>query len=381
MAAARSRQPEVMAALIEKGAAVNAKDANMQQTALMWAVRSNDAQGVKLLLSKGADVSAVTRVGKKPALRLSSSNSGSHGIGIVRGGWPAHGSQGETPGGMTALLYAARDGRVEIERLLTTAKADLNQTEANGITPLMMAISNGNMDAAQHLLTQGADVKRADIWGRTALWMAVDIRNRDLDRSGDVGTDRSAALEMIQSLLARDVDVNARTTEVIPYRRFVNPLGDLTWVDFTGQTPFLRAALASDVAAMKLLLAKGADPMIPTNSNTTPLMAAAGVNYVVGATFTEPVATQIEALKLCLELGQDVNAKNAMGMTPVMAAANRGSNEVLQFLVEHGAKLDVKDKEGRTPMVWAEGVFLATNGAEKKPETMALIEKLQKGTK
>jgi len=379
MAAARARQPEVLTVLIEKGAAVNAKDTNSQQTPLMWAVRSNDVEEVKLLLAKGADVNAVTRVGTKPAMRPPGAGGGSHGTGIVRSGWPAQGFQGETPGGMTGLLYAARDGRVEIVRQLTAAKAGLNQADSNGITPLLMAITNGHMDVAQHLLTQGADVKLGDFWGRTPLWTAVEIRNRDLDKQGEMGLDRAAALELIQSLLARGVDVNARTKEVPPTRRFVLPLGDLSWVDFTGQTPFLRAALSGDVTTMRLLLAKGADPKIPTNSATTPLMAAAGVNWVVGQTFTEPVEMQIEALKLCLELGHDVNAKNAMGLTPVMGAANRGQNEILQFLVDHGAKLDPKDNEGRDARAWAEGVFLATNAPERKPATIALIEKLQKG--
>jgi len=83
-------------------------------------------------------------------------------------------------------------------------------------------------------------------------------------------------------------------------------------------------------------------------------------------------------MKLCLEKGADINAANSMGLTPVFGAANRGADNILAFLVEHGARLDVKDKEGRTPMVWAEGVFLATNAPERKPSTIALIEKLLK---
>lgn len=170
--------------------------------------------------------------------------------------------------------------------------------------------------------------------------------------------------------------MDARTTEVPPVRRFVLPLGDLSWVDFTGQTAFLRAALSADVTVMKLLLEKGADPKIPTNSNTTALMAAAGVNWVVNQTYTESKEAELEAVKLCLDLGADVNAVNTMGLTSVMGAANRGSDEIVQFLVSKGARLDVKDKEGRTPYTWAAGVFLATNAPEQKPSTMALIKQL-----
>jgi len=381
MATARNGNLEALDALIAKGAAVNAKDTDAQQTALMWAVRSNHPEAVKLLLERGADVASATRKGRTPAVRPPGAGGGSHGVGIVRSGWPERGYRGETPGGMTALLYAARDGRAEIARQLTAAKADVNQAEADGITPLLVAVTNAHLDVAQHLLMQGADPKAVDWWGRSPLWSAVEIRNRDVGRSGELDVDRAASLEVIQSLLARNVDVNVRTKEVPPTRRFVNPLGDLSWVDFTGMTPFLRAALSGDVTVMRMLLAKGADPNIPTNSNTTALMAAAGVNWVVGQTYTESKESTMEALKLCLEKGGDVNAKNSMGLTAVMGAANRGADNILEFLVSKGAKLDVKDNEGRTPTVWAEGVFLATNAPERKPSTIALIEKLSGASK
>jgi len=377
MAAARAGNADALQGLLEKGAAVNAKDTNTGQTPLMWAVRSNDAAAVQILLGRGADVNARTREGRAPAKRPPGAGGGSHGVGIVRSGWPDRGFQDATPGGMSALLYAARDGRVEIARQLTAAKADLNRADANGITPLLMAITNGHMDIAQHLLSQGADPKLSDWWGRTALWAAVEIRNRDIGRNGEVEVDRAAGLELIQSLLNRGVDVNARTKEVPPVRRFVTPLGDLSWVDFTGQTPFLRASLAGDLTVMKMLLAKGADPQLSTFAGTTPLMAAAGVNWVVGQTFTESKEALLEAVRFCLELGGDVNARNSMGLTALMGAANRGSDDIVQFLADHGASLDAKDNEGRTPLAWAEGVFLATNAPEQKPSTMALIRKLQ----
>jgi uncharacterized protein len=177
-------------------------------------------------------------------------------------------------------------------------------------------------------------------------------------------------------LLDRGADVNARTKEVPPIRRFITPLGDLSWVDFTGQTPFLRAALAGDITLMRLLLQKGADPNIPTLAGTTALMAAAGVNWMGGQTYTESKEALMQAVQLCLDKGADVNAKNSMGVTAVIGAANRGSDDILEFLVKKGARLDVHDKEGRTPLVWAEGVFLATNAPEAKPSTIALIKRL-----
>ena len=138
----------------------------------------------------------------------------------------------------------------------------------------------------------------------------------------------------------------------------------------------MRAALAGDTTLMRLLLEKGADPNIATFAGTTALMAAAGVNWMGGQTFTESKEALMEAVQLCLDKGADVNAANSMGVTAVIGAANRGSDEILEFLVKKGARLDVKDKEGRTPLVWAEGVFLATNAPEAKPSTMALIKRL-----
>ena len=376
MTATRIGNVDALKALLQHGASVNAKDVVTQQTALMWAARTNHADGIGLLLEYGAEVNARTRAGKTPARRPPGAGGGSHGVGIVRGGWPERGYQDPTPGGMTALLYAARDGRLEIARALAKAKADVNQADVNGITPLLMALTNNHLELAKFLLEQGAASNASDGWGRTPLWAAVEMRNRDLGRGGEHEIDRASAFELIRMLLDRDADPNARTKEVPPVRRFVEPLGDLSWVDFTGQTPFLRAALSGDISVMRLLLEKGADPNLATDAGTTALMAAAGVNWVVGQTYTEPKDALMEAVKLCLEKGADVNAKNSMGITAIIGAANRGSDDILEFLVQRGARLDVKDNEGRTPLTWAEGVFLATNAPEQKPSTMALIKKL-----
>lgn len=375
-AGSRASSLDAMKALLQKGAAVNAKDAVTGQTALMWAVRSNHPDEVQLLLEYGAGVNTATRTGKTPARRPPGAGGGSHGVGIVRGGWPDRGYQDATPGAMTALLYAARDGRLECVKMLVAAKAPLNEPDANGITPLIMALTNNQLEAAKFLLEKGAEVNSADWWGRTPLWSAVEIRDRDLGRNGEHNIDRAAAFEIIRMLLERGANPNVRTKEVPPVRRFVLPLGDLSWVDFTGQTAFLRAALSGDIEVMKLLLDKDADPNIATDAGTTALMAAAGVNWMTGQTYTESKEAQMEAVKLCLQKGGDVNAANSMGVTAVIGAANRGSDDILEFLFKSGAKLEVKDKEGRTPLVWAQGVFLATNAPEQKPSTIALIQRL-----
>jgi ankyrin repeat protein len=376
MTATRSGNVDSLKALLQHGATVNTQDSVNQQTALMWAVRSNAPAAVQLLIEYGAEINARTRIGKAPAARPPGAGGGSHGVGIVRSGWPERGFQPETPGAMTPLLYAARDGRTDIARMLVAAKADVQQADVNGITPLLMAITNNHLDTAKFLIEKGADVNAADWWGRTPLYATVEIRNRDYGRNNEHEIDRPAALELIRMLLDRGANVNARTKEALPIRRFITPLGDLSWVDFTGQTAFLRAALAGDTTLMRLLLDKGADPNIATFAGTTALMAAAGVNWMGGQTYTESKEALMEAVQLCLEKGADVNAKNSMGVTAVIGASNRGSDDILEFLVKKGARLDIKDKEGRTPLVWAEGVFLATNAPEAKPSTIALIRRL-----
>jgi ankyrin repeat protein len=281
---------------------------------------------------------------------------------------------------MSALLYAARDGRTESVRDLVGAGADVMQTDPNGITPLLMAITNNHMDTANYLLDAGSDVNAVDWYGRTPLWAAVETRNMDVHNATYKNeVDREPILKLIEVLLERGANPNARTRETPPIRRFMLPTtGSLSWVDFTGQTPFLTAALSGDVTVMRLLLRHGADPKIPTFGGTTPLMAAAGINWVVSQTYDEGPEALLEAVKLCFELGLDVNAVNSMGLTAAHGAANRGSDEILRFLVEKGAKLDVKDNEGRTPMTWAEGVFLATHAPVPKPSSMVLIQELLK---
>jgi ankyrin repeat protein len=330
-----------------------------------------------MLLQHGAAVDARTRVGAKPDVRPPGTGGGSHGVGIVRGGVPPQGEQLPTPGGMTPLLFAARDGARASAESLVAAGADVNAADPNGLTPLMMAITNNQLDVARYLLTAGADVRKADAYGRTPLWAAVEIRNLDI-RSGatENGVDRDAAMQIITMLLDKGVDVNARVKEFPPQRRYMLPLGSLEWVDFTGQTAFIRAAQSGDVPVMRRLLEKGADPNTTTFNGTTALMAAAGVNWVGGQTFSESPARWFEAVQLCLEIGGDVNAVNAMGLAAVHGAANRGSDDIIELLVKHGARIDVPDKEGRTPLVWAEGVFLATNSPVAKPSTTALIKKM-----
>jgi ankyrin repeat protein len=233
---------------------------------------------------------------------------------------------------------------------------------------------------ARHLIARGADIHAADWYGRTPLWLAVEMRNVDLHYTTFEHLiepeDREELLVFTRELLEMGTDPDIRIQEVPPLRSWLYLLGgSLSWVDFTGQTPFLLASLSGDVQTMRLLVEHGADPHIPTFEGTTPLMAAAGVNWVVNQTYTQ-WDTLIEAVRFCHDLGMDVNAVNSMGLTALMGAANRGSDDIIRFLVDNGARLDARDSEGRTPLAWAGGVFLATHSPEPKPSSIALIREL-----
>jgi ankyrin repeat protein len=380
MAAVSSGDRAAVAALIEFGADVNARDSHYAQTALMVAARAGFTGIAQTLINAGAEVDAQTRIAEEPKWILPNSRPGfSFGIGIIRGGLPAdRGMRPFRPGGMTALLYAARHGHTTTAELLLDSGADINASEANQITPLLMAISNNQMTLATLLIERGAALDTPDWYGRTPLWSAVNVRNLYLHNDKfENYIERAPVLEVIRLLLKAGANPNPRTTESPPVREHLLSItGTLEWVDFTGQTPFLTAALAGDVTVMRLLLEHGADAHLSTFGGTTPLMAAAGINWVVSQTYTQGPESLLEAVKLCVELGMDVNAVNSMGLTAVFGAANRGSNDIIEFLVSKGARLDIADNEGRTPLDWARGVFLATHPAEPKPHSIALIEQL-----
>ena len=370
----------VVQLLLRHGADVSARDAHYDQTALMFAARAGHAGIVAELLAAGARPEAATRIGPAPAFIPPNSVPGfGFGVGILRGGVPAdRGRREPQPGGLTSLHYAARHNHVEVARLLLQAGAPIDAREANDITPLLMAISNDNIEAAHYLLGRGADVNARDWYGRTPLWEAVNVRNLYVHNSTfKTDIDRGPVLQLIQALIAAGADVNARTKETPPFRHHLLEItGSLEWVDFTGQTPFLTAALAGDVTVMKLLLDAGADPKINTYAGTSPLMAAAGVNWVVAQTWTEGPQQLLEAVKLCRALGMDVNQANSMGITALHGAANRGSDDIIRYLVEQGADLTRQDNEHRSALDWAKGVFLATHPPEPKPSSIALLTSL-----
>jgi uncharacterized protein len=375
MTVAKTGSVESAKLLLDRGADVNAKENVRGQTALMWAVLENHPDLVPLLLDKGADINAQSKVeipdGTTGEPQGASGDIGAHGPGFYRSR-----AVPSPSGAMTALLYAARDGNLEMTRILAAAKADLNKPSANGTSPMVVAITNNHIKLAMFLLEKGADPNAADnFYKRTPLYAAVEMRNFDYTRdSAPPLPDRRDPMDLIKALLAKGANPNPRVNTT-PVRGFMQTSAN--WVNFDGQTPFLRAALAGDVTLMRLLLDHGADPNIATNDGSTPLMAAAGLNWVVSQTFSRSDEEYLEAAKLCIEKGNDVNGVDSRtGLTAMHGAANRGFNAMIKLLAEHGAKLDVKDKQGRTPMTFAEGVFLAVQPPVSKPNTIALLKEL-----
>jgi len=388
MQAARSGSAEVVRAILETGVDVGYREPQRDQTALMIGVRSRSPEVVALLLDAGADVNSQNLAGEPPDWRLPENVRASHGVGVNWGGYPERGQREAVGGAKTPLLYATRQGDLAITRLLVTAGADLEAVDANGDTPLLTAIINAtvavqpgvvteHLEVAWYLIEQGADINATDWFGQTPLYAAVDLRNVEMRGPvDDNGINRDAALALVRGLLERGANANVRIAEVLPVRRWITRLGNLQWNDVTGQTAFHRAALSGDVTTMKLLLEYGADPNITSANGTTPLMAAAGVNWTVAQTFDEGPEALLEAVKLSHSLGNDINAQNTLGLAAVHGAANRGLNDIIRWLAANGARLDITDNVGRTPVTWAHGVFLATHPPVDRPETVALIESL-----
>jgi ankyrin repeat protein len=277
-----------------------------------------------------------------------------------------------TAGGMTALMFAARENDMESVKILTEAGADVNSVLQDGTTALLMAIFNTNFEVADYLLSKGADPNLADKDGKAPLFAAVEMRNWYGTDTPGPAINREDALGTIKVLLDHGADVNARLTGRPPYRGGANRM----WLTLPGATPFYRAASSDDITLLRLLLAYGADPTITASDGSTPLMVATGAGYIPGNTYLAPENEALEAVRLCLQVN-DVNAVNSAGLTALHAAAFRGWNPVVEALVKNGAKIDAKDKEGRTPLVWADGLY---RGGGIAPvwhvDTVALLNKL-----
>jgi ankyrin repeat protein len=274
-------------------------------------------------------------------------------------------------GGMTALHYAAREGHLEAARALVEAGVDLDKPNADKFTPLVMAITNGHFELAEYLLDHGADPKPASLSGMTALYATIDVQWAPKAWFPQPNTEQEKVgyLDLTKALLEKGAPVNAPINEKPWFRSFTN---DYTWVDPAGATPFWRAAQSSDTAAMRLLVEHGADPKVATKSGDTALMAAAGIGWAANWSVNAPLPL-VDAVKYCVELGVEVNAADNRGYTALHGAAYLGNNDMVNYLVSKGAKVDAKSKAGDTVADMANG---PTRFGQPHLDTLALLEKL-----
>ena len=373
MHAARSAKVDAVKLLVGAGADVNAKENWNGQTALMWAAAKGDSAMVTALLELGADIHAKSHAGTTP------------------------------------FLLAVRDGDLPSVQAMLAAGADVNEKRSGDFaTPLLIAIINGHADLVDLLLDKGADpnaeggTTEVTVTSSKAREVKLTLKTptfreqlRDVGSKGDNGRNNSwgrplqAAvhvanwhvsdilitvnidrIRIIKSLLAHGADVNGRNTDMEPrwegarYRRRL-----------VGATALLLASYSADVEVMRLLLDHGADPKINTGVNITPLMAAAGIAWASNQDRATE-AEVLEAVKLLVEEQHlDVNFVADTGETAMHAAAYRGANSVVQYLFDKGAKLDVADKSGRTPLAVADGVEYG-NSFAAQPQTAVLLRKL-----
>jgi uncharacterized protein len=293
---------------------------------------------------------------------------------------------GSGGGGLTALTFAAREGDLASATALLDAGANVNQTTEYGWTPLLTAVNNRNYRLARVLLDRGANPNLANKGGWTPLYLATDNRNIE---GGDYPVPKPDLdhLEMITALLDKGANPNAAVKE----NTLTRTIFTMQWFWEDGATPFVRAAQSSDTALMKLLVARGADPTATTVNGDNALTASAGIGWVEGVTYERSVKENVEAMRMLLDLGLDPNHANIEGRTALMGAALKGRSEVVQLLVERGAKLDQFDHGSRDtdkvgsiaagatwqPIDYAEGlVRVGVQSAIARPETAALIRKM-----
>ncbi len=433
MLAAASGNVRAVSLLLDAGVDINARDAAKGQTALMYAAGYNRVAAVKLLTSRGADVAIASTVQDlyeftaedsegRPSQGSASAAAAQQEPRPVQPTRPAPPpKRPQVPGvdrgwvytelvaymgGLTPLLLAAREGHADTVMALLDAGADVNQLSAGDKTsPVLIATINGHYDLAKLLLDRGADPRIPSENGVTPLYAVLNCewaQKANYPQPRAYLQQKLTYLDLMTALLDKGADPNVRLKKKVWYAGYNS---DLSGIDESGATPFWRAAYASDVPAMRLLISRAADPTIPTmkpagrqfaegareaakdvsglppipvgGPSVTPLMAASGVGYAEGFAANShrihPAGWMPAIRYLVEEVGLDVNTRDHDGNTALHHAASRGDNEMIQYLLSKGADLKAINREGQNVADMANGPVQRT---QPYPETLALLEKL-----
>ncbi len=318
MLCARTGNADAVSALLASGADVNAKESDRGQTALMWAAAQKHPASIRVLIEAGADINA------------------------------------RTNGGFAPLLFAVRAGDTESSDILLAAGADIEVVGPREMTPLVLASVSGYEALGIFLLEKGANPNARDQNGATALHytalMGITALNGIRYANYTDHIFRPSLDELAVALLARGADPNVQFVTM-------PAVGGDREVVGIGASPLLLAAATPDPNMMRILVEAGADPLLATTANLTPLMVAAGLSR--GQDFTvEELPIALEAVRLQVEWGADVDAANDDGLTAMHGAATNGANEIVRYLVDHGATMDVYDQYQQTPLSVATGMRL-----------------------
>ncbi len=423
MFAAQSGDPRTVTMLVEGGSDVDARETAMGQTPLMFAAAYNRVDVVKLLLARGAEIKATSKVVdltklSSPEEEFFRQRAAQNAARAAAGGPRPPDVPGVTrqfrynelvgtSGGFSPLHFAVRQGHAEVVTALVDAGADVNQLNpGDKSTPLVVAIVNGYFDIGNYLIDKGADPNLASDNGVAPLYATINVQwapKALYPQPRAYLQQQLTYLDFMKVLLEKGANPNQRLMRKVWYSGYNF---DLAGVDEIGATPFWRAAYGGDVEAMKLLLAHGADPTIPTikpagrprtgdgdrfniqdvsgippvpvgGPAVTPLQAAAGVGYAEGFAANShryaPTGLLAAVKYLVEETGAYVNAADHEGNTALHHAAARGDVEMIKYLVSNGADVTRVNREGQTTADMANGPVQRT---QPFPEALKLLESL-----
>jgi ankyrin repeat protein len=344
MLVSRTSNVEAAKLLLGKGANPNVKEAQRGQTPLMWAAASSQGPMMRELLAHGAEVDTKSTTDLMTPLVS---------------GEPR--AQPRPPGGMTAMLFASREGCMECVKALLEKGAKIDLPDPEGVTPLISATFNAHFDVAKYLIEKGANIDRWDWWGRTPLYLAVDYNTLPHGgRPDQPALDETLPIDLVRILLDKGANPNPQLKLFPPFRATGADRGLDGMLTF-GTTPLLRAAKAQDAAAIKLLLDHGASVELTNNQGLTPTLVASGMGSVDADTRGNYYAVDIQersiaSLDLLLAHGGELNGTaGRFQQAPLHGAAFWGWNDVVEFLLKKGADINLKDSRGFTAVDYAMG--------------------------